>query len=186
MKSPIGGVGENEAAESKRQEKAGFSNFASQGVRAKGVIIATQAELTGDAVPLKPVFEAFMPLLKFHGIYSMEAFHHRVKHCKTTPSRWVMLFLDKVHAIYRDRGGTTLLEDDDADPVAMTVAGLVPKKGGHLHQPTEAARQLFLEVMLDYAKAQKGERSRWAGCLSAPSITLELDRRKGKAGKIVS
>jgi hypothetical protein len=68
----------------------------------------------------------------------------------------------------------------------MTVAGLVPKKGGHLHQPTEAARQLFLEIMLDYAKLQQGERSRWASCMSPLSITIELDRRKGKAGKIVS
>ncbi len=65
----------------------------------------------------------------------------------------------------------------------MTVAGLIPRKDKRRHQPTEAARQLFVEVMLDYARANKGEKSKWTGRMSAPAITLELDRRKGKAGK---
>jgi hypothetical protein len=107
-----------------------------------------------------------------------------VKHCNVTPAQWMMLFLDKIHAVCRDRGGgTTLIDGEDADPVAMTVAGLTPRKGKHRHCPTEAARQLFVEVMIDYARANNGEKSKWAGRMSAPAITLELDRRKGKAGK---
>ena len=34
-----------------------------------------------------------------------------------------------------------------------------------------------------YARASKGDKSKWTGRMSAPAITLELDRRKGKAGK---
>jgi hypothetical protein len=183
INSPKGGVGGNAAAEPEKQENAGYSGFSFQGSRVKGAV-ATQAELTGDGVTHKQVYEAFLPLLIFHSILTLEAFFDRVKHSKTTPAQWMMLFLDKIHAVYRDRGGgTTLLDDDDADPVAMTIAGLVPKKGGRRHYPTEAARQLFVEIMIDHDKADKGGKSRWAGRMSAPAITLELNRRKGKAGK---
>ena len=181
--SPKGGVGGNAAAEMEHREKTGFSNFCFQGSRVKGAV-AAQAELTGEGLPHKAVYEAFLPLLIVHSILTLEAFYERVKHCKTTPAQWIMLFLDKIHAVYRDRGGgTTLLDGDDADPVAMTVAGLAPRKGKTRHQPTEAARQLFLEIMIDHDKAGKGGKSRWAGRMSAPAITLELDRRKGKTGK---
>ncbi len=181
--SPMGGLGGKPATEGKTEEKPGFLNFSFQGSRVKGAA-ATQAELTGDGVTHKQVYEAFLPLLSFHSVFSLEAFYSRVSHCQTTPAQWIMLFLDKIHAVYRDRGGgTTLLSDEEADPVAMTVAGLIPRKDKRRHQPTEAARQLFVEVMLDYARANKGEKSKWTGRMSAPAITLELDRRKGKAGK---
>jgi hypothetical protein len=181
--SPMGGLGGKAAAEAKEAEKPGFLNFSFQGSRIQGAV-ATQAELTGDGVTHKQVYEAFLPLLSFHSVFSLEAFYSRVRHCKVTPAEWMMLFLDKIHAVYRDRGGgTTLIDGDEADPVAMTVAGLAPRKDKRRHQPTEAARQLFVEVMLDYIKANKGEKSKWAGRMSAPAITLELGRRKGKAGK---
>lgn len=180
--NPKGGVGGSPGPPDGAKEKAGFFNLLSEGSRVKG-FVPTQAELTGGGVTHKEVFEAFMPLLNFHAILTLEAFYDRIKHCRTTPANWIMLFLDKIHAVYRDRDGSTLL-DDDADPVAMTVAGLVPKKGGTKHHPTDAARQLFVEIMMDYGKGLKGEKSRWAGRVSASAITLELTRRKGKAGKI--
>ncbi len=181
--SPMGGLGGNSAAKPETQGKTGFSDSAFQGLRAKGAV-ATQAELAGDGVTHKQVYEAFLPLLSFHSVLTLESFFARVRHCKTTPANWMMLFLDKIHAIYRDRGGgSTLLDAEEADPVAMTIAGLVPKKGGRQHHPTGAARQLFVEVMIDYDKANKGEKSRWSSRMSVPAITLELDRRKGKAGR---
>ena len=181
--NPKGGVGENVALEAENQEKAGFLNLVLEGSRAKG-FVTTQAELTGGGFTHKEVYEAFMPLLSYHSILSLESFYDRVKHCKTTPAQWLMLFLDKVHAVYRKRGGSTLADANDADPVGMTVAGFLPRKGGKLHHPTDAARQLFLEIMRDYAKFISGEKSRWNGKMSAVTITLELDRRKGKAGRI--
>ncbi|MCD8350432.1 MAG: hypothetical protein LUC93_07470, partial [Planctomycetaceae bacterium] len=70
------------------------------------------------------------------------------------------------------------------DHVGMTVAGLRPKKGQPQHSPPAAARQLSVEVMMDYGKTKEGGKSRWAGRMSGPAIALELDRRKGKAGRI--
>ncbi len=177
--SPKGGLGENEV----NQGEQGSLHNRSEGKRVKG-FVATQAELTGDGLPHKEVYEAFLPLLVTHTIITLESFYERVRHCRTTPSRWTMLFLDKIHAIYRDRNGKTLLDVEDADPVGMTVAGLLPKNGQPQHSPTEAARQLFVEVMMDHEKTKNGGKSRWAGRMSGPTIALELDRRKGKAGRI--
>jgi hypothetical protein len=55
---------EDAMLESSAKKNAGFFNSCKEGSRVKG-FIATQDELTGDAVPLKQVFEAFMPLLSF-------------------------------------------------------------------------------------------------------------------------
>ncbi len=132
----------------------------------------------------KDVFEAFMKILVMHGIMTLESFFERVKRSKVTPAAWMMLYLDKVHAVYRDRNGMTMLETDDADPVGMTMAGLLPGKTRRRHYPTEAARLLFIEIMMDHMKHKDGGRPKWAGKISGPAITLELDRRKGKAGKI--
>lgn len=82
----------------------------------------------------------------------------------------MMLFLDKIHAVYRNRNGKTLLDEQEADPVGMTIAGLLPKKGAVKHVPTEAARQLFLEIMLDHEQAKTGNTSRWECRISGPSI----------------
>ena len=122
-------------------------------------------------------------MLVAHGLTSLEAFFERVKRSKAPPATWIMLYLDKIHAVYRDRQGGTLL-DEDADPVGMTMAGLIPGKGRVRHQFTEAARSLFIEIMRDHFKAQKGGRPKWLGKLSGPSIVVELERRKGKASKI--
>ena len=181
-KSPKGGVGENDAAASGETEKRAVSNSAGKGLRVQGYPL-TQEELQGGGFTHKHVFEAFMPLLVFHAIMTLEAFFDRVKHCRTTPANWIMLFMDKIHAVYRDRDGTTLMDDGETDPVAMTVAGLLPKRGKPVHHPTDAARQLFAEIMMEFDKAQKGGKSRWAGKMSAPTITLELGRRKGKGGR---
>ncbi|MCD8349170.1 MAG: hypothetical protein LUC93_00980, partial [Planctomycetaceae bacterium] len=122
--SPKGGLGESET----NQGEQGILHNRLEGKRVKG-FVATQAELTGDGLPHKEVYEAFLPLLVTHTIITLESFYERVRHCRTTPSRWTMLFLDKIHAIYRARNGKPLLDVEDADPVGMTVAALHPKKG---------------------------------------------------------
>lgn len=135
-------------------------------------------------VPLKDVFDVFKNLLCFHGIYLLQQLHDRVKHCQVTPAEWMMLFLDKVHAVYRDRDGGPLIESENADPVAMAVAGLRPKKEDARHTHTDAAMNLFVEVMVDYEQSKAGGRSRWQSLLSGPSITHELEKRKGSKGKL--
>lgn len=161
--------------------RADFS-ILKQGSGATGYPVM-QAELTGNGLTHKEVFEAFLPLLVAHGLLSLESFYERVKRSRASPAGWIMLYLDKIHAVYRTRRGTTLLEED-ADPVGMTMAGLIPAKTRRRHHHTEAARSLFIEIMRDYHKSQKGEKSKWRGKLSGPSIVLELERRKGKASKI--
>jgi len=182
-KSPIGGVGENSP-----ENAGGFKKRASffiipEGSRVQGCAYS-QDELTGDGLSHKDVFEAFMKILVMHGILTLESFFARVKRSKATPAAWMMLYLDKVHAVYRDRHGSTMLDDGDADPIAMTMAGLMPGKNRHRHYPTEAARLLFVEIMMDFMKHKEGGVAKWAGRISGPAIALELDRRKGKAGKI--
>lgn len=183
IKSPNGGVGEDAAAAAELKGGGVVFDSVGEGLRVQGSYPVRQDELQGGGFTHKQVFEAFMPLLVFHAIMTLEAFYDRVKHCKTTPANWIMLFMDKVHAVYRDRDGTTLMDDGETDPVAMTVAGLLPKGNRTVHHPTDAARQLFAEIMIEYGKAEKGGKSRWAGKISAPAITLELGRRKGKGRK---
>ena len=181
IKSPKGGMGETAPPSPATVPRADFTVL-KQGSRATGYPL-TQAELTGNGFTHKEVFEAFLPLLVMHGILSLEAFYERVKRSSASPAAWIMLYLDKIHAVYRTRQGTTLL-DEDADPVGMTMAGLIPRRNRHRHHHTEAARSLFIEVMMDYKKSQNGGRSKWMGKLSGPSVVLELERRKGKASRI--
>ncbi len=181
-KKPNGGMGENTAQSPPTTEPRASFSVVSSGLRAQGYPL-TQAELTGEGLTHKAVFEAFLPLLVMHGILSLEAFYGRVRRCAASPAEWIMLYLDKIHAVYRSRDGTTLL-DEDADPVGMTMAGLTPGRNRRRHQHTEAARTLFIEVMTDYMKALKEGKTKWAGKLSGPTIVVELERRKGKASKI--
>lgn len=181
IKSPMGCVGRTPPSTPATVPRADFSD-SKRGSSAPGYPVS-QAELTGNGLTHKEVFEAFFPLLVAHGILSLESFFERVKRSKVPPATWIMLYLDKIHAVYRDRQGGTLL-DEDADPVGMTMAGLIPGKGRTRHQFTEAARSLFIEIMRDHHKAQKGERPKWPGKLSGPTIVVELERRKGKASKI--
>ena len=180
--NPKGGVGEKQADGMNRDGPRASFQVVDSGSRVQGCVYS-QAELTGDALTHKDVFEAFMKILVIHGILTLESFFERVKRSKATPAAWMILYLDKIHAVYRDRQGTTMLEED-ADPVGMTMAGLIPGKNRRRHHPTEAARMLFIEIMMDHMKHKDGGRSKWAGRISGPSIALELDRRKGKAGKI--
>lgn len=188
-KSPKGGLGENTvspqdgvAAESIPPAGKGslISNF--QDSRAQSAVSITD-ELPCGGVTTEMAFEAFRPVLCFHGILTAGQLAERVRHCRTEPARWVMLFLDKVHAVYRDRNGTTLIDAEDADPVGMTIAGL---KGDPRHVASEAARALFIEIILDHAQAVAGGKPRWAGKTSGPAISHELDKRKGKKGKLRS
>ena len=152
------------------------------GERAQGS--ETERTFPCAAITLKDVFDVFKNLLCFHGIYLLQQLHDRVKHCRVSPALWMMLFLDKVHAVYREREGGPLIESEDADPVAMTVAGLRPKKGAPTHTHTDAAMTLFVEIMVDYEQSKAGGRSRWQNLMSGPSITHELEKRKGGKGKL--
>lgn len=95
-----------------------------------------------------------------------------------------MIYLDKVHAVYGDRDGKAWLEEG-ADPVAMTMAAILSSYGRR-HTPSEAARQLFLEVMIDYQRKKNGGPARWSGNVSGNFITKELELRKVKARKLAS
>ena len=174
-------MGEIPAKSPSDAPRASFS-LVQQGSRAQGYPLI-QAELTGSGFTHKEVFEAFLPLLVMHGLLSLEAFFGRVKRSRASPAEWIMLYLDKIHAVYRTRQGSTML-DEDADPVGMTMAGLTPGRNRPRHRYTEAARTLFIEVMNDYVKTRNGGKPKWTGKLSGPTIVMELERRKGKAGKI--
>lgn len=189
--NPSGGSGD-EATDAAGRERPkspdppnreSFFSFSKEGLRVEGLETAKN-EASCAGFTLKEVFDAFRPILAFHGIVTMNQFHARVKHCRTSPADWLMLYLDKVHAVYRDRGGTTWLEGGDADPVAMTVAALNPKAGAKRHAPSNAARELFMEIMLDLSLARAGAMPRWQGKTSGPTLALELSRRKGGKGKL--
>ena len=180
-KSPMGGMGGNRSIFQANEPRASFLVFP-EGSGARGYPVM-QAELTGNGWTHKEVFEAFFPLLFDHSILSLEAFYERVKRSKASPAAWIMLYLDKIHAVYRNRQGGTLL-DDDADPVGMTMAGLILRKNRTRHCHTEAARSLFIAIMTDYQKSLNGERRKWPGKLSGATIVYELEKRKGKASKI--
>lgn len=170
----------------KQQDSAGkgFLFSKGEGLRVQG-FVERQEQLTGGGFSHKEVYEVFIPLLVMHGIFSLEGFYARVKRSGVTPAEWMMLYLDKLQAVYRDRNGTTLL-DDDADPVGMTMSGLSPGKNRRPHRPTEAARQLFLEIMMDSRNEAQGGKPKWRSRLSGPGITLELNRRKGRSGQVAS
>lgn len=163
----------------------GFLNSSSSGFRAQGRNRQPLSEsMPCEGFTERQVFEAFGTLFKFHSLFTVNDFINKVKHCKVAPAVWAMLFLDKVHHVYRrDADGKTLIDTEEADPVAMTVRGLAPKDGGPAHTPTEAARQLFAEVMAEHAKALAGETARWNGNLNGPTVAFELGRRKGKGTK---
>ena len=129
------------------------------------------------------VFEAFAVLFKFHGLFSINDFYNKVQHCKVTPALWAMVFLDKIHYAYGPgTDGKPRIDTEDIDPVALTVRGLVPKSGTPVHEPTNAARQLFGEIMVAHTQAQAGEKARWNGVISPQTVAVELGKRKGKGG----
>lgn len=172
-KSPERGAGENTPAPDSRAPP-GTLSFSDSGFRAQGCEPLSESSL-------KHVFDAFGMLFRFHGLFGITDFFNKVQHCKTSPATWAMVFLDKVHFAYKPgTDGKPRIDTEDVDPVALTVRGLVPKSGGSVHTPTEAARQFFGEIMVEHAKAEAGGRARWNGILTGPTIALELGRRKGK------
>ena len=154
------------------------------GLRAQGLTAPEEDKQPGDGFSAKAVFDTFLPILVFHGITSMSQFTARVRHCRVKPAEWMMLYLDKIHAVYRDRDGSTWYENGEADPVAMTVAALLEKEKAKRHQPSDAARGLFIEMMtarvLDPARFD----THWRGRTSGPALAIELSRRKGARGKL--
>lgn len=188
--NPIGGLGENagqtpEAKQPRVPEPTRTGLLFSPdnlGLRVEGgSALAEEAPCGGFAA--KEIFDAFRPALSLHGINVPGQFNTRIRHCHTTPAEWLMLFLDKVHAVHRARDGGAWLENSDADPVAMTVAGLRPKGGAQRHFPSDAARGLFMEIMVEHSRAG-GSAPRGTHRTSAPAIALELERRKGDKGRV--
>lgn len=158
-----------------------FLDLFKKGLLEKGIAV-TQDQLHGDNLTHLEVFEAFKPVLIFHSILSIESFYFRCQRCGCSPAWWIMIYIDKVHAVYRERDSGSWLEEG-ADPVALTMAAILPSYGKR-HTPTEAARQFFIEVMIDYRRLKNNEPARWAGRVSGNLIAKELDLRKGKAGKV--
>lgn len=188
---PIGGLGDalSEAEASKRPKSPDppvqglFSISEKKGSRVQGCSAESEAAPCGGFA-LREIFEAFRPILSFHGILTQSQFQARIRHCRVAPAEWLMLYLDKVHAVYRERDGGAWLENSETDPVAMTVAGLRPKDGAKRHFPSDAARGLFMEIMMDSALEQAGVKSRRQGRVTGQALALELGRRKGDRGKL--
>jgi hypothetical protein len=151
-------------------------------LRERGIAL-TLDDLDGSGLTHLQIYEAFRPVFVFHSLATLESFYFRCAKCGCTPAWWTMVYLDKVHAVYRSRPAGNVWLEDGADPVAMTMAAILPSYGRR-HAPSEAARQLFLEIMVDWQHDRNGEKSRWAGRVTGGFIAKELDLRKGKAGKI--
>jgi len=183
MKNPEGGVGgaENPGSIGRIGRGDCFTSF-KEGLLDQGIVLE-QDQLDGSGLSYLEVYEAFRPVLMFHSMVSLQTFYFRCSRCACTPAWWIMVFMDKVHAVYRERPEGKPWLENGADPVAMTMAATLPSYG-RKHTPTEAARQLFLEIMIDYKRFKNGETSRWSGSVTGNLIAKELDLRKGKAGKI--
>ncbi len=159
-----------------------FRDICPETLLEQGIAVSLD-QLDCSALTYLDVFTAFKPVFVFHSIATLNSFYYRCTRCKSTPAWWTMVYMDKVHAVYRTRREGQAWLEDGADPVALTMAALLPSYGRR-HSPTEAARQLFLEIMIDSQRQKDGHPSRWKGCVSGNFITHELDIRKGKAGKI--
>jgi hypothetical protein len=166
----------------KNGDTAGALFLSSEGFRDQGIAL-TLDQLNGSGLSHLDVFTAFRPVLIFHSVATVNSFYYRCTRCGCTPAEWTTMYMDKVHAVYRDRPEGKPWLEDGADPVALTMAALLPAYGRR-HSPTEAARQLFLEIMVDFMRQKNGEPSRWKGCVSGNFIARELGVRKGRAGKI--
>ncbi len=182
MQTPGGVGGGTRTNRIIRLDQGDFFDFDSEGLLDRGIIV-TQNQLDGSGFSHRQVFEAYKPALVFHSILTIEAFYYRCLRCGCTPAWWTMVYQDKIHAVYRQRPDGNPWLEEGADPVALTMAATLPSYGRR-HTPTEASRQLFLEVMIDYQRMLNGEKSKWLGCVSGGFICKELDLRKGKAGKI--
>jgi len=159
-----------------------FLKLSPEGLLDQGIALSLD-QLDCSGLTFLEVFSAFKPVLVFHSIATLNSFYYRCTRCKSTPAWWTMVLMDKVHAVYRIRPDSTTWLEQGADPVALTMAALLPSYGRR-HTPTESARQLFLEIMIDYQRQKDGQASRWASCITGNFIAKELDLRKGRAGKI--
>lgn len=178
-KSPNGGSGGKCRAVGRGGGQQGSQIFPALGLRAQGLSPPADS-LPCGGFTAEEVFLGFETIFKFHGIHAPYDLQRRVEHCRVTPARWTMLFLDKIDAAYRDHGGATLADATDADPVGMTVSGFLPKSGGPVHTPTDSARGFFIEAMQDGVLARSGQKSRYKGNITVSTVVLELGRRKGK------
>ncbi|MDR1613045.1 MAG: hypothetical protein LBT97_09725 [Planctomycetota bacterium] len=162
----------------------GFLHFVKEGGRAEGL---NTPDFPLNLVTIEDVYACYRGILRFSGIITTRQFGEKLAYCKVPPATWTILFQDKVHAAYRERDGGTLVDTEGADPVAMTIAALRPARGGSRHIGTEASTNLFVEAMIDFAQALVGgQTSVWQNRLSGNAIAFELDRRKGKRGRIRS
>jgi hypothetical protein len=159
----------------------GFLYFVKEGGRAEGL---NTPDFPLNLVTIGDVYACYAKILRFSGIITTRQFAEKIAYCKVSPAAWTILFQDKVHAAYRERNGGTLVDTEGADPVAMTIAAFRPAKGGSRHIGTESSTNLFVEVMIDFAQVLCGQTSIWQSRLSGAAIAFELDRRKGKRGRI--
>lgn len=76
-------------------------------------------------VTVEDVIVPYNNTLRFFGILSAKQLQDKIAHCAVTPATWMILFQDKVHAVFRDRDGGPLVDTGQGDPVAMTIADAV-------------------------------------------------------------
>lgn len=174
--------GDEESGKVIRVDPGVFLTSFKEGLLEQGIVL-TQDQLDGSGLNYVEIYGAFRNVFIFHSLPTVQALYLRCTKCDCTPAWWTMVFMDKTHAVYRVRPDGKPWLENGADPVAMTMAAILPSYGRR-HSPTEAARQLFIEIMVDYHRHLKGEQSRWVGSVTGQLIAKELDLRKGKAGKI--
>ncbi len=159
----------------------GFLNFVKEGGRAESL---NTPEFILSLVTVEDTYAVYRNMLRFHGILTVRLLREKIAYCQVAPATWMILLQDKVHAAYRERDDGSLIDTNGADPVAMTIAAFRPPNGGKRHIGTEASTNLFTEVMIDFTQMLCGQESVWQSRLSGAAIAFELNRRKGKRGRI--
>ena len=127
-------------------------------------------EIPWESLDASHVFGVFRDVFIENGIASALDLSVKARKCRVSPCRWTMLFFDKLQYAAMD---------EDLEPVAMTMAGFLPKSGGKQHSPTDASGALFREAFVDLVGngATRGER--WKG-MDSGLVAAELLKRKGK------
>lgn len=132
------------------------------------------SEIPCDSFNAEQVFKIFRDLFIDNGVVGATDLKHKVRKCRVTPSRWTMLYLDKIQFVYDTDGSHQFYERKQirSDPVALTISGLRRKQA-----PTDSACNLFKEIVIDKLKAT-GQRNNSFERLTGELIATELSKRK--------
>ncbi len=183
-----GGMGENAAAppgepqlrvDEPQPRVFSFSDFSGSRVRGSG--IPSRNEIPWDDLTVEHVFPPFASMFRMNGVPDSVDLLRLATNTKAPPARWAMLFMDKIAYAYGEEDGKIRLDEQAVDPVALTVAGFRPKRGGRAQSPTESACGLFKEIFIDVVFDPEGRGKRWR-IITGEGIARELEKRKGGHG----